>query len=129
MPWPRTHDTLARGEWLEAVSLEDGDTSSDETSFVTQTTPMPVIMADSPVVSEFETEPRLHAISRAMAFMARGGQPVRLRSWLVAFMAHWRSCLRSVIVVHPRRCNKCKEATKNRRGDGLDEPQWPKLES
>jgi hypothetical protein len=33
-----------------------------------------------------------------------------------------------VIVAHPCRCSKCKEETKNRRGDGLDEPQWPSFE-
>ena len=47
----------------------DGNTSSEETSFVAQATPMPVI------------------------------------------------------VVHPCRCNKCKEEKKNRRVDGSDEPQ------
>ena len=55
--------------------LINGDTSSEETSFVAQATPMPIIVA------------------------------------------------------HPCRCNKCKEETKNRRGDGSDEPQWPSFES
>jgi len=34
-----------------------------------------------------------------------------------------------VIVLHPCRCNDCKEKTKDRRGDGSDEPQWPSFES